>query len=158
MNLKKSEIVGLETVFNGLMEIRLKPDVAYKVASNAILANEFASRLRKAYKPVEGYEEIEKLRQKIFNDAGAIPSGNGTLTISPEKAVGVREKIDAFNEEHKDLIGAQDEYQKEFNELLEAEESIAFETIDRKDLTVEIEPSKIVLMIKTGVMTSGDKS
>ena len=157
MKLKRSEAFGLENAFNSLMEMRLDPEVAYKIASNGILANEVAETIRKSYKPVDGYKEVEDLRRGILDKAGAKPAENGTYSVTPESATKVNADLKALNEEHKVVIDEQKAYQEKFDEMLKDTVEIAFETIDRKDLTVSIEPMKLVLMIKTGILTNGNK-
>jgi hypothetical protein len=157
MKLKRSDVFGLEAAFNSLMETLLDPEVAYKVASNGILANELAEMIRKTYKSVEGYEEIEKWRSEIVKEGGGKRQQNGSFTIPADKAKIIGEKIEALNEKNKGVIENQAAYQKKFDELLDKETDVDFKTIDRKELTEKIEPGKLVLMIKTGILTDGNK-
>jgi predicted nuclease with TOPRIM domain len=156
MKLKRSEVFGLETVFNSLMEIKLEPEVAYKMASNAILANELAEKVRKSYQPVEGYEDIEKLRNDLIADSGGARQPNGAYTIPADKAKEIEVEVEKFNEEHKHVIDEQTAYRKKFDALMDKDTDVAFKTITRKELTGAIEPGKLVLMIKTGILTDGD--
>ena len=157
MKLKRSQVLGLENAFNALMEMRLDPEVAYKIASNGILANEVAEKIRKTYKPVDGYKEVEDLRKGILEKAGAKPEANGTYSVTPESATQVNADLEALNREHKVVIDEQKAYQEKFDEMLNETVEIAFETIDRKDLTVSIEPKKLVLMIRSGILKDGSK-
>ena len=157
MKLRRSQVLGLENAFNALMEMRLDPEVAYKIASNGILANEVAEKIRKTYKPVDGYKEVEDLRKGIFEKAGAKLGANGTYSVTHESATQLNADLEALNEERKVVIDEQKAYQAKFDEMLEEIMEIAFETIYRKDLTVSIEPMKLVLMIKTGILTNGSK-
>jgi predicted nuclease with TOPRIM domain len=156
MKLKRSEVFGLETVFNSLMEIKLEPEVAYKMASNAILANELAEKVRKSYQPVEGYEDLEKLRNDIIKNAGGEQQQNGAYTIPAEKAKEIEVEVEKFNEENKEVLEKQTAYRKKFDELMDKDTDVAFKTITRKELTGAIEPGKLVLMIRTGILTDGD--
>jgi len=157
MKLKKSEVFGLESVLNSLMETLLDPEVAYKVASNVILASEITEAVRKSYKAVDGYEEIEKLRIDLIEKSGGKRESSGQFTLPAEKAAEIGEKIEAFNAEHKDTIEKQKAYQTKFDAMLDKAVEIDFKIINRKELTAEIKPSQLVLMIKTGMLTDGDK-
>ena len=66
MKIKRSEVLGLEAILNSMMEMPLDPEVAYKVASNVILASEEVEKIRKSYRVVEGYDEVEKLRTETI--------------------------------------------------------------------------------------------
>jgi hypothetical protein len=156
MKLKRSEVFGLEAAFNSLMETLLDPEVAYKVASNAILASELAEKIRKTYKPVEGYKEVEEWRSDIVKEGGGKRQQNGSFTIPADKAKAIGEKIEALNEKNKGVIEGQAAYQEKFNELMDKETDVDFKTIDRKELTAKIEPGKLVLMIKTGILKDGN--
>ena len=157
MKLKRSEVFGLENAFNQLMQARMNPNVAYNVASNGILAHEEAETIRKSYQPVDGFEEFEKLRSEIISKAGGEREANGSLTLPADKAAAISGVLEKLNEEHKDVVDAQAVYQKEFNAMMENEVDVEFKTINRKELTAEIEPGKLVLLIKTGILTDGDK-
>jgi len=157
MKLKRSEAFSLENAFNSLMEMRLDPEVAYKIASNGILANEEAEKIRKSYKPVDGFNEVESLRSEIITKSGGKRQDNGSFSIPSDKADAISNEVEAFNEEHKVVIDEQRAYQEKFDEMLNEDVEIAFETIDRKDLTVSIEPKKLVLMIRTGILRNGSK-
>jgi single-stranded DNA-specific DHH superfamily exonuclease len=157
MKLKRLDIFGLEKVFTSLMENPLDPDVAYKVASNLILAGEFTEKIRKSYKAIEGYDKVQEARAKLLNDNGGIARADGSYEIPNELLSKMNELLEAFATEHKELLDKQAEYQAKFDELLEKESDVDFKTIDRKELTGEIEPGKLVLMIKTGILTDGDK-
>jgi hypothetical protein len=156
MKLKRSEVFGLEAAFNALMEIKLEPEVAYKMASNSILANELAEKVRKSYQPVEGYNDIEKLRNDLIADSGGVRQPNGTYTVPSDKAEEIEAVVEKFNKEHQAIIDAQTAYRKKFDVLMEKDTDVAFKTITRKELTGVIEPGKLVLMIRTGILTDGD--
>lgn len=157
MKLKRSYVFGLEAAFNSLMEVKLDPDVAYKVASNVILASELVEKIRKTFNPVDGFEDVEKLRNDLIEKSGGIRQKNGSFTIPADKAKEIGEVIEAFNEENKEILDNQADYRKKFDELLDKDTDVDFKTIDRKELTGEIEPGKLVLMIKTGILTDGNK-
>jgi hypothetical protein len=40
---------------------------------------------------------------------------------------------------------------------MDKDTDVDFKTIDRKELTAKIEPGKLVLMIKTGILIDGNK-
>jgi hypothetical protein len=157
MKIKRSDVFGLEKVFNSLMEAPLDPEVAYKVASNGILASEFTEKIRKSYKAVEGYDEIQKLRADLIKNGGGEAQTNGSFSIPPEKAAAISAALETFGEEHKAILEAQDEYQAKFDAMLDKESDVDFKTINRKELTTAIEPGKLVLMIKVGILADGDK-
>ena len=157
MKIKRSEVFGLENAFNSLMEVRLDPEVAYKIASNGIIANELADKIRKTYTPIDGYGEIEEQRREIIIKAGGKKEPNGTFAVNPDQANRITSEVKAFEEKHKVIIDAQKRYQEKFNEFLDKKVDVDFKTIERKELTAAIEPAKLVLMIKVGILTDGDK-
>ena len=157
MKLRRSQVLGLENAFNALMEMRLDPEVAYKVASNGILANELSEKIRKSYKPVDGYNEVEDLRRDVLNKSGSKPEANGSYSVPSAVATQVGVDLEAINEKHKVVLDEQKAYQAKFDEMLGKTVEIAFETIERKELTGSIEPMKLVLMIQTGILTNGNK-
>ena len=157
MKLKRSEVMELDNVFKSLMEMKLEPTTAFKIASNSILSSELADKVRKSYKPVDGHEEVEKLRSEFLKDLGATHNPAGGFTIPAELAYTVGAQIDKFNKEHADVLEAQREYDEKFKRVLDHEVEIEFEKIKLEELTVEIEPGKLVRMIKTGIITNGSK-
>jgi hypothetical protein len=126
------------------------------VASNVILANELAEKIRKTYQPVLGYSEIEKWRNDIVKEGGGQQQQNGSFSIPANKAKAIGEELESLNEKNKDVIERQKDYQEKFDELLAQETDVDFKTIDRKELTAAIEPAKLVLMIKTGILKDGN--
>lgn len=157
MKMTKAEVFGIEKVLGSLLEVKLDPEVAFKVASNTILASEFVETIKKSYQAVKGYQEVIDNRNKLLVDIGATAQEDGSFSLPTEEAAGANEKIEAFNLEHKDLIDEQNEYQAKFDKMLGKETAIDFKIINRKELTAEIEPGKLVLMIKVGMLTDGDK-
>ena len=158
MKLKRVDVFGLEQVFTALLEKPLEPDVAYKVASNSILAGEVTGKIRKTYKAVDGYTELQAARAKVLSDNGGIAKADGSFEIPDEHLEKITELLEAFTAENKELLDKQTEYQEKFDELLEKESDVDFKTIDRKELTGAIEPARLVLMIKTGILIDGNKS
>ena len=157
MKLKKSEVFGIESVLNSLMETPLDPEVAFKVASNVILASETTEAVRKSYKPVDGYEDIEKLRNELIEKSGGERTPNGQFTLPAEKAAEIGKAVEAFNAEHKDIVEKQKAYQEKFDAMLDKNVDIDFKIINRKELTAEIKPGQLVLLIKVGMLTDGSK-
>ena len=157
MKIKRSEVLGLESVFNSMMEMPLDPEAAYKVASNLILASEETEKIRKSYKTVEGYNDVEKLREKTIVGLGGERQPNGSFTLPAENAEKIRAAIDTINEEHSAVIEKQNDYQEKFNALLDKNIDVDFEVINREELTAKIEPGKLVLMIKSGILRNGSK-
>ena len=74
-----------------------------------------------------------------------------------EKAEEIRAAIDNINEANKETIEKQNDYQEKFNVLLDETINVDFEVINREELTAKIEPGKLVLMIKTGILRNGCK-
>jgi hypothetical protein len=157
MQLTKSEVFEVENVLNSLMEVKLDPEVAFKVASNLILAMDFVAKIRKSYQAVDGYKEVEKLRNELFVELGATAKPDGSFTIPADKAKAAGERMDAFNTLNKDVIDEQNAYQVKFDEMLSKIVELDFKIINRKELTAEIEPGKLVTMIKVGMLTDGNK-
>jgi len=157
MEIKRSDIFGLDAAFGLLMKVKLDPEVAYKIAYNAIVSNGIVERIRKSYKSVDGFDEVEQLRSDIIINGGGQRQANGSFSIPADNADAISKAVEAFNDQHRDVIDAQDAYNKEFDELLGHCTHVAFEIIDRKELTAAIEPEKLVLMIKTGILTDGSK-
>ena len=157
MRVKRSEVLGLESILNSMMEMPLDPEVAYKVASNVILASEEVEKIRKSYRTVEGYDEVEKLRTETIQKLGGERQPNGSFTLPAEKAEEIRAAIDNINEANKETIEKQNDYQEKFNVLLDETINVDFEVINREELTAKIEPGKLVLMIKTGILRNGCK-
>ena len=157
MKIKRSEVFGLDAAFGSLMKVRLDPEVAYKIASNVILSNGIVEKIRKSYKSVDGFDKAEQLRSDLIINGGGQRQADGSFSIPADRADAISKAVEAFNEEHKEVIEAQDAYKKKFDELLDKDTDVDFKTIDRKELTAAIEPEKLVLMIKTGILKDGSK-
>ena len=157
MKIKRSEVLGLESVFNSMMEMPLDPEAAYKVASNVILASEETEKIRKSYKAVKGYGDVENLRAETIKKLGGERQPNGSFTLPAEKAEEIRAAIDRINEANEITIKKQNDYQEKFNALLDKTIDVDFEVINREELTAKIEPGKLVLMIKSGILRNGSK-
>jgi hypothetical protein len=156
MKIKRSEVLRLEGAFSSLLEVRLEPSAAFKVASNAILANELAEKIRKTYKPVDGHEEYVKKRNEILSEFGSVEGG---VTVPAARADEITKKLKSLADEHTDVIDEQEAYTEKFNKLLDVEAEIGFEKIKLEELQVDgIEPSKLVPLIQNGIISHGDKS
>lgn len=156
MKIKRSEVLKLEGAFSSLLEIRIEPAAAFKIASNLILANDISEKVRKSYKPVDGHEEFVKKRRDILSGFGSV---NGGVSVPAGKADAVKKKLDDLADENADMIDAQKEYDDKFNEVLEFEDDVNFEKITMDELMIDgIEPSKLVSLIQNGIISNGNKS
>jgi len=156
MKIKRSEVLRLEGAFSSLLEVKLEPSAAFKVASNVILANELAEKIRKTYKPIDGHEEYVKERAEILSEFSSVDGG---VTVPADRAAEVSSKLKALTDKHQDVIDEQEAYTEKFNKLLDVESEIGFEKIKLEELQVDgIEPLKLVPLIQNGIISHGDKS
>jgi len=156
MKIKRSDVLVLENVFTGMLESKMNPDMAYIIASNVVVIAEGAEKIRKAYKPVEGYDVYEKERMKLLNSVGKADT-SGRYAFSPEQAVEFNKLQEKLNEKHANIVAAQAKYTETFNKMLEKNIELDLEKINLKEMTVDIEPAKLVIMIKAGIIDNGSK-
>jgi hypothetical protein len=154
MKIKRSDVLVLENVFTGMLESKMSPDMAYTIASNVVAISECAEKIRKSYKPVDGHEVYEKERTKLLNSIGKADAG-GRYSFSPEQAVEFNKLQEGLNEDYADVIAAQAKYTEKFNDMLEKNADVDIEKINLKEMTADIEPAKLVIMIKAGIIDNG---
>lgn len=156
MKIKRSEVLRLEGAFSALLEIRLEPNAAFKIATNGILANDLAEKIRKTYKPVDGHSEYIEKRQAIL---AGFESNGASITVPADKAEGVSTDLKALENEYEYVINEQTDYDKKFNELLDVEADIDFEKITMDEIqTDSIEPAKLIPLIQNGIISNGNSS
>ena len=154
MKIKRSDVLVLENVFTGMLEEKMSPDMAYTIASNIVVISEGAEKIRKSYKAVDGHDIYEKERTDLLNKIGKADA-NGRYSFSPDQAVEFNELQEVLNLKHADVIAEQNKYTESFNKMLEKDIELDLEKINLKELTVDIEPAKLVIMIKTGIIDNG---
>jgi hypothetical protein len=156
MKIKRSDVLVLENVFTGMLEEKMSPDMAYTIASNIVAISECAEKVRKSYKSVKGYDVYEKERTKLLNQVGKADA-SGRYSFSPDQAVEFKKSEEGLNEKYADVIAEQKKYTEKFNEMLEKNADVDIEKINLKEMTAEIEPAKLVIMIKAGIIDNGSK-
>jgi hypothetical protein len=154
MKIKRSDVLVLENVFTGMLQEKMHPDLAYAIASNVVVISEGAEKIRKSYKPVDGHDVYEKERTKLLNKIGKADA-NGRYSFSPDQAVEFKKLEEELNKTHADVIKDQAEYTKKFNLMLEKDIKLDLEKINLKEMTVDIEPAKLVILIKAGIIDNG---
>jgi hypothetical protein len=154
MKIKRSYVLTLESVFTGMLQEKMNPDMAYTIASNVVVIAEGAEKIRKSYKAVTGHDEYEKERTALLNSIGKADP-NGRYQFSPDQAVEFKKLEEALNEKNVDVISAQAEYTKKFDKMLENDIELDLDKINLKEMTVDIEPAKLVIMIKAGIIDNG---
>lgn len=156
MKIKRSVILSLEQVLTGMLETPMAPELSFKIASNVVAVSEVAEKIKKSYQPVEGFDVYESERRKLLEEiAGASP--NGQYQLTPEQAKEFNEKLLIVDEEYKDVIEKQKAYAEKFEAMLEKDHEINVEKIDIKDMKANIEPAKMVILVKSGILEHGDK-
>ena len=154
MKIKRSDVLVLENVFTGMLQEKMNPDMAFTIASNVVSISEAAEKIRKSWKPVEGHDAYEKERTKLLDSIGKADAA-GKYSFSPDQAVEFNKLQDALNEKHAGVVKAQADYVEKFNEMLEKNIEVDLEKIKLKELGVDIEPAKLVIMIKAGIIDNG---
>jgi hypothetical protein len=154
MKIKKSAVLVLEGVFTGMLEDKMDPELAYKIASNSVVLAEGADKIRKSYKPVVGFDVYEKERKKLLDEIGKCDA-DGRYQFDPKQAIEFNEKQEILNKKHEAVVEEQEEYTKKFNLMLEKDIELDLDTIKLKEMTARIEPAKLVIMIKSGIIDHG---
>ena len=154
MKIKRSDVLVLENVFTGMLQEKMNPDMAYVVASNVVVISESAEKIRKSWKPVDGFEAYEIERKALLDTIGRSDAG-GRYSFSPDQAVAFKKLEEDLKEKYADIVEAQEKYSEKFNEMLEKTADVDIEKIKLKELTVNIEPAKLVIMIKAGIIDDG---
>ena len=151
MKIKRSDLIVLKNAFKGMLEDRMNPELAFKIASNVIVVSEGAEKIRKAYKPVDGFKAYESERNKLIVRLGT-PTGDGKHSFLPKQAAEFNKLQVDLDEKHADVLKEQAEYTDEFNKMLDKKIELNIERINLKELTADIDPAKLVIMIKSGVI------
>jgi hypothetical protein len=157
MKIKRSDVLVLETVFTGMLQEKMNPELAYTVASNIVSISECAEKIRKSYKPVDGFDIYEKERQELLNTIGKADA-SGRYSFSPDQAVEFKKLEEGLKEKHAGVIEDHEKYTEKFNEMLEKTADIDIEKLKLKELTNDIEPAKLVIMIKAGIIDNGSST
>jgi hypothetical protein len=154
MKIKRSDVLVLENVFTGMLQEKMSPDMAYKIASNVVFVSECAEKIRKSWKPVEGHDAYEAERKELLDKIGKADA-NGRYSFSPDQAVEFNKLQEELNSNYSAILLAQKEYTESFNEMLEKNADVDIEKINLKEMTADIEPAKLVIMIKAGIIDNG---
>jgi pyridoxal biosynthesis lyase PdxS len=135
----------------------LKPEVAFTVASNVIMTNGIAEKIRKAYKQVEGFKKYSEARKVVIEECGGVDMGNGSFKV--ENAEGLTEKLVELSVEHKDVVESQESYDKNFNEAMEGIEEADLKPITLDDLAgCDIDGAGMKVLIEAGLISDGSNS
>lgn len=152
MLLSKNNILKLSVIFKSLLEERMSPETSFIIASNFVELNSVTEKIRKSYNQVEGYGEFVKERDDILMDLGTGVGNDGRITIAGDKAAYLKNKLNELSEKHSKTLSSHDEYEKEFNKMLSKEIEIDVQKINKKELPEKIEPSKLVELIRSGLL------
>jgi len=156
MKIKRSDVLVLENVFTGMLQEKMNPELAFTIASNVVVIADHAEKIRKSWKPVDGFEAYETERKELLDKIGK-SDDSGRYSFSPDQAVEFKKLEDELNETHADVVKDQAGYAKKFNLMLEKDIEIDLEKINLKEMTVNIEPAKLVIMIKAGIIDNGSE-
>ena len=157
MKIKRSDVLLLENVFTGMLQEKMNPDMAYKIASNVVIVAECAEKIRKSYKPVDGFSVYEAERKELLDKIGKADA-SGRYSFSPAQAVEFKKLEEDLKEKNAAVIEAHEEYTEKFNQMLEKTADVDVEKINLKEMTVDIEPAKLVIMIKAGIIDNGSET
>lgn len=156
MKIKRSLILSLEQVLTGMLQTPMNPELSYQVAFNAVAVSECAETIKKSYQPVDGFDKYEAERRALLEKvAGKSP--NGQYQLTPDQATTFNKELKGIDLKHKAVLNLQKIYSDEFNAMLEKETDVNAVEINLKDMKVDIEPAKMVILIQSGIVKNGSE-
>jgi hypothetical protein len=157
MKLKRSDILKVDAVFSSIIENRLNPEAAFLIASNVIMTNEVSDKIKKAYKPVDGFKEYSEKRVELIKSFGGVDIGNGSFEV--KNSEGLMVALDKLEGDHTVIVGNQHEYDEKFNKAIEAAEEVDLKPITLDDLAgCDISGADMRVLITAGLISNGSDS
>lgn len=152
MKISKRDLLSCSSALNEMANMKMGPALAFTVAKNLVRIAEIVEAIQKSYRPVEGWNELLEERRELIKEYNGSMQPNGGFVVPPDLRPEFEKAFNSLNSKHQDVVDSQAAYDKDFEEDLDTKTEVDLEKIDIDKMGVDIEPSKLVVLLKAGLI------